>query len=187
MRILIHVSEHQAYSLLGSMPYAHLDNLLLKKQPLYSLLPISILTPKHQHLAFIYNQPFLKVWLYPLHRNAEPHTVFGSRSPHLSAASHMRVRKSIQDGSSPRHPDWQTTTQKACSDSWKSTQKAEFQPAQLPKFAHSQHIVSLHHWELSESRAAPLAQHYSQQQNPLGPHELYLWMEPAPLQEALSA
>lgn len=76
-------------SLLGSIPYAHLDHLLLKKQPLYSLIPISILTLKHQHLAFRCNKPLLKVWLYALHGNAEPHTVFGRSEPALvSSQSH---------------------------------------------------------------------------------------------------
>lgn len=106
------------------------------------------------------------------------------QSQHLSAVSHMQGKE--------ENPGWillpgtQTTTQKACSDSWKSTQKAEFQPAQLPKLAHSQHC---------ESPPRRSAQVWSntfipaqlQQQNPLGPHGLYLWMEPAPLQEALWA
>lgn len=89
MRILGFVLLNQACSLLGSIPYAHLDNLLLKKQPLYSLISISILTLKHQHLAFIRNKPFLKVWLYSLHGSAEPHTVFGRSEPTLgSSQSH---------------------------------------------------------------------------------------------------
>lgn len=61
----------------------HLDNLLLKKQPLYSLIPISIIPPKHQHLAFICNKSFHEAWLYPLHGNAEPHTVLGRSEPTL--------------------------------------------------------------------------------------------------------
>lgn len=47
----------------------------------------------------------------------------------------------------------QMTTQKACSDSWKSTQKAEFQPDQLPKLGHSRHVstnISLRHRDVPE-------------------------------------
>lgn len=122
--------------------YSHLGNLLCKELPLYSLIPVSIFPPKHQHLALIYDKPSFKVWLITCVQMLSQTRFRGGQSQCFSAVGHTQVKE--------QHPGrillpgtktgTQMSTQKACSGSWKSTQKTEFQRDQLPKPSHSRHI-----------------------------------------------
>lgn len=106
--------------------YSHLDNLLFKEQPRYSLIPLLISPSKH--LALIKDKPFLKVWLITCTEMLSHTRALVGQSLYFSAAGQMQVEE--------QHAGWillpgtkthmQMTTQKVCSGSDNPPKKLNF-------------------------------------------------------------